>query len=273
MDLVDDVDLVAALGRREQHPADDLLAHVVDTGARRGVELVDVRVAPLGDLDALLAGAVGLRPWARLAEERLGQDPRGGGLAGAARSGEQVRVRDRAVGDRVSQRALDVLLPDDVVEGLRPVLAIQRLVRHAGAFQVGVSVRARSIPAATRHGGAARTRYRKRAERTRTLGRGRLWLLPSGPDQVRDMPPSEPARSAHARGDSILRRPRAHHGGQAVYSAVSVAVDSAACSAGWPGFLNRDRNAWMRLGATETRMIPMTRYSRFSWTIGMLPKK
>ncbi len=65
VDLVDDVDLVAALGRREEHAADDLLADVVDAGARRGVELVDVRVAPLGDLDALLAGAVGLGPWAR----------------------------------------------------------------------------------------------------------------------------------------------------------------------------------------------------------------
>ena len=69
-----------------------------------------------------------------LAVERLGEDARRGGLAGAARPGEQVGVRDRAVGDGVAQRALDVLLTDDVVEGLRPVLAVEGLVRHAGPF-------------------------------------------------------------------------------------------------------------------------------------------
>ncbi len=135
VDLVDDVDLVAPLGRREEHAADDLLANVVDAGARRGVELVDVGMAPLGDLDALLARAVGIGSRALLAVERLGEDARRGGLARAARPGEQVGVRDLAVGDRVSQRALDVLLTDDGVKRLRPVLAVEGLVRHAGPFE------------------------------------------------------------------------------------------------------------------------------------------
>ena len=135
VDLVDDVDLVAPAGGREAHAADDLLADVVHARARCGVELVDVGVAPLGDLDAVLARAVGLAGGALLAVERLGEQARGRGLAGAARTGEQVRVGDRPVGDGVAQRALDVLLADDVVEGLRAVLPVQGLMRHVRPFE------------------------------------------------------------------------------------------------------------------------------------------
>ena len=61
--------------------------------------------------------------------------PRDGGLAGAARAGEQVGVGDRALGDGVAQRALYVLLPDDIVEGLRSVLPVQGLMRHMRPFE------------------------------------------------------------------------------------------------------------------------------------------
>ena len=102
-------------------------------GARRRVELEDVGMATLGDLDALLARAVGLAGGSPIAQQRLGKDARGGGLARAARAREQVRVRDAPLGDGVAQRPLDVLLADDIVEGGRPVLAVQRLVRHAAS--------------------------------------------------------------------------------------------------------------------------------------------
>jgi hypothetical protein len=39
-----------------------------------------------------------------------------------------------AVGHGVSQRALDMLLPDDSIKRLGPVLAVEGLVRHAGPF-------------------------------------------------------------------------------------------------------------------------------------------
>ena len=61
MDLVDDEDLVAIARRPHLQPVDDHLADVVDAGVRRGVDLEHVEVAALGDLDAGVADAAGLR--------------------------------------------------------------------------------------------------------------------------------------------------------------------------------------------------------------------
>ena len=85
---------------------------------------------PADDGTAAVALAAGFAVVAVGAVERLGQQLGGGGLAGAARPGEQVGVADRARGDRVRQRAGDVLLPDDLLEGGRPVFAVKRDVRH-----------------------------------------------------------------------------------------------------------------------------------------------
>ena len=131
VDLVDDIDLVAPARGGERDAVDDLLANVVDAGARRGVELVDVGVRAGGDGLALLAGAVGVRRGPVLAEQRLGEQARRGGLARAARSAEQVGVRRAPLGQGVLERRHDVLLTHHVVERLRTVFAIQRL--HAQA--------------------------------------------------------------------------------------------------------------------------------------------
>src|SRR5581483_10720795 len=48
------------------------------------------------------------------------------GLAGAARPGEEVRLAELPVRDRVAQRAHDRLLPDHLVEALRAVLPVER---------------------------------------------------------------------------------------------------------------------------------------------------
>ena len=64
------------------------------------------------------------------AVERLGQDARRGGLPGAARPAEEVRVADPVLAHGVAQRRRDVVLADQLAEPLRSVLAVQRLIRH-----------------------------------------------------------------------------------------------------------------------------------------------
>ena len=73
----------------------DELAHRVDAVVRRGVELDEVEERARRDGCAVLALAARLAVGAEVeAVERAGEDARGGGLAGAARPGEEVRVAD-----------------------------------------------------------------------------------------------------------------------------------------------------------------------------------
>ncbi len=80
MDLVDDVDFVAAL-RGGVADVVAQVAHLLDAVVRGAVDLEHVEAAALGDFDAdvLLRIELGGRPVLGL--ERLGQDARGGGLA------------------------------------------------------------------------------------------------------------------------------------------------------------------------------------------------
>ena len=125
--LVDDVDLVAAAHRREERLLAQV-AGVVDTAVGRRVDLdhVDRARAAAGQVAAAVALAARVGDRRLLAVERAGQDPGAGGLAAAARAGEEVGVVDPVVGERRAQRLGDVLLPDDLGEGLRPVAAVQR---------------------------------------------------------------------------------------------------------------------------------------------------
>ena len=123
--LVEDVDLVPPL-RRLQHDALADLADVVDPALRGGVHLDDVQRGAVRDRDAGVADLVGGRRRALHAVERLGEDAGHRRLAGPARPGEQVRLPNLVVLERVSQRPHDLLLPDDVIEVLRAVLAVER---------------------------------------------------------------------------------------------------------------------------------------------------
>jgi hypothetical protein len=129
VDLVDDVNLVAALGRRVADVVAQL-AHLLDTVVGRAVDLQHVERAALGDLlaDFLLRIEVGGGAVGGL--ERLGENARGGSLACAARPDEKVSLRNAAESQRVGQRAHHRLLPDDLRERLRPVLARKNLVSH-----------------------------------------------------------------------------------------------------------------------------------------------
>ena len=125
--LVDDVDLVAALDRREERLLPQV-ARVVDAAVGRRVDLDDVdRPRPAaGQVAAAVALAARVGDRRLLAVERPRQDPGARGLAAPARAAEQVGVVDPVAGQRGAQRLGDVLLPDDLGEGLRPVAAVER---------------------------------------------------------------------------------------------------------------------------------------------------
>ena len=159
--LVEDVDLVAPL-RRLEHDAVADLADVVDPALRRGVHLDHVERVAARDRQADVAGVVGRRRRPLDAVQRLGQDPRHRGLAGAARPGEEVGLAHLVGGDRVSQGADDRLLADDLLEVLRAVLPVER--GHPTSI-------------------------------TGRPGWRSLALLPSGPDAVRSQPVSRQGKS------------------------------------------------------------------------------
>ena len=101
VNLVDDIDLVGAAHRGEAHRIDNLLAHIIDAGARSRVELVDIGMRSRGDSLALgtcsvghaARCALGTSPFCLLTQQGFGENARHGGLARTARAAEQVCVR------------------------------------------------------------------------------------------------------------------------------------------------------------------------------------
>ena len=127
--LVDDVDLEPAAGRAERR----LLAQVAGVvhaavAGRVDLDHVDGAGAAAGQGHARVADPARLGGRALLAVQAAGQDPGAGGLAAAARAGEQVGVVDPVGAQRLHQRLGDVLLADHLGEGLRPVAAVERSV-------------------------------------------------------------------------------------------------------------------------------------------------
>src|SRR5206468_10875806 len=129
MDLVDDVDLVAAARRGVLDVLPDG-PHVVDLAIRRRVDFDDVHERPGLGLDAHRARAarLGARPFRT--QQRLGEQARGRRLAGATRPGEEVGVGDAAGDERVLQCPRDRVLADDRLERLRPPLPCEHLITH-----------------------------------------------------------------------------------------------------------------------------------------------
>ena len=155
--LVDDVDLVAAGDRREVGTLAEV-PRVVDTAVRGGVDLDDVdgAGAPAGEILAGLAHPAGRGGGALSAVEAAGQDAGRGGLPAAARPGEEVGVVDPVVGQRPLKGHRDVVLPDDVGEGVRAVAAVERQRRGRGLDAgSGAQLRRRHVPrGGVRLGGA-----------------------------------------------------------------------------------------------------------------------
>ena len=124
--LVDDVDLVAAADRGEEG-AFAQVTGIVDAAVAGGVDLDDVEAAraAAGEVAAALALAARLGDRRLLAVERAGEDAGAGGLAASARAREQVGVVHPVGRQRVTQGFGDVVLPDDLGEGLRPITAVE----------------------------------------------------------------------------------------------------------------------------------------------------
>ena len=133
--LVEDVDLVL-VARGAVAGGVAQLADLVDAAVGGGVDLDDVDGVAGADLGAGLADVAGLGGGAVggadgvAAVEGHGQDAGDGGFADAAVAGEDVAVRDAVLGERVEQRAGDVVLADDVGEERGAVFAGENLVRH-----------------------------------------------------------------------------------------------------------------------------------------------
>src|SRR5699024_7978493 len=122
----DDEHLVAVPHRRERGSFAQLTG-IVDTAVAGGVDLHHVEAA--GAAAAQVTAGVALP--ARvvrgpvLAVQAAGEDPRRGGLAAAARTGEEVGMTDPARAQRTPQRRGDMVLTDHLGEGLRTVTAVQ----------------------------------------------------------------------------------------------------------------------------------------------------
>ena len=134
VDFVDDVDLVARADRGIADRVDDL-ADVVDAGVRRRVHLDHVDVPPLGDRAARLADIAGgdrrpALPVRADAVQRLGDQPRGRGLADPAHARQQEGMSNPAALDGIGERLHHRILADQLGEGLRPVFARQHAVRR-----------------------------------------------------------------------------------------------------------------------------------------------
>ena len=96
------------------------LPHVIDAVVRGPIDLHHIDVVPRGDARAIPAGAARVRRGRlnRKAIQGLGQDPRRRCLADTPRPDKQEGMPDPAGTNRILQRSGNVLLPDDVFEGL-----------------------------------------------------------------------------------------------------------------------------------------------------------
>ena len=204
--LVEDVDLVAPLGRLEDDALADL-ADVVDPALRGGVHLDDVERGAVGDRDAGVADLVRRRRRPLRAVERLREDPRHRGLAGAARAGEEVRLPHLVGRERVAQCPHDPLLADHLVEVLGPVLPVEGGHAPSKAECPAAHPSSKRVPGrnARRLLGPGRTAAPERES---------LALLPPGSDAVRMLPvrgtwPSTPRARAQAPQTPSLGRPSA----------------------------------------------------------------
>ena len=125
--------LLLQVGRRRVD-ARQQLAHVVDAVVARGVQLDDVERAPFADGHAAVARVVWLAVDGVRAVDRLGDDPRRAGLAGAARADEEQAVGEAV---RAGRRCAASRRPRPgrrLGERLGPPAPVERLVRgrHLG---------------------------------------------------------------------------------------------------------------------------------------------
>ena len=127
MRFVDDVELGFQECRRELNPFPEF-SNIVDTPIAGGVDLDDVGRGASIDRHTSGATVAGTRVRIRIETiDGFRQQTRGSCLAGAARSGKQIRMGDPIEPDSIPEGANDRVLTDQIIglEGLRPVFPIE----------------------------------------------------------------------------------------------------------------------------------------------------
>ncbi len=124
VDLVDDEHLPAVTRGRVRHDFDEI-ARLVHFAVRGAVDLERVQRAALEHLHARRANPARSRrrPVGRAAVDRGREEARRRRLADPARPRKEVRVREPVGGNRVRERADDLVLPHDVREPAGPPFA------------------------------------------------------------------------------------------------------------------------------------------------------
>jgi hypothetical protein len=107
------------------------VANIFDTIVARSVDLDHIQIASLGDLLAHVANSAGLRCGAVHAIERLRQDAGGRGFSNAARADKKIGLSQAACIDGVLKCPRDMILPDNLGEGLGTILAGKNSVTHS----------------------------------------------------------------------------------------------------------------------------------------------
>lgn len=131
VDLVDVVDFELAAGGGEADGFTEI-ADLFDAVVGGTVDFEHIERAAFGDFDADVFLGVELGFRAIGAIQGFGENAGGGGFAGATRADEEVGVGEALLGDRIAQRADDMILTEDVVEGFGTVFSGEDLVTHEG---------------------------------------------------------------------------------------------------------------------------------------------
>ncbi len=129
--LVEDVHPSRPRGCGHRRCVDADFSDVLDLVVRGSVEFDHIERCSVGDRNARMTGVVGL-PVIRTvgAVQGFGKQTCRRGLAGTARSCEEVGVGDLVLDDLTRKGRCHVILTDDFVEPLRSILAIESLIVH-----------------------------------------------------------------------------------------------------------------------------------------------
>ena len=196
LDLVDDEDLVAQVGR-SRIDARHELAHVVDLVVGRGIELDDVEGPPFADGRAAGTGVAGLAIAQVGAVDRLGEDAGHGGLARATRSDEEEAMAEAPEADGVAERLDDGRLSDHLGERLGAEAPIECLLGGAWLRRRGGALcHPLHGPCAADRRGPPAVRRRTRTELPCTLRRSRPPASPTEANSSDQAGPRHPASSA-----------------------------------------------------------------------------
>ena len=130
MHFIDEIDFVTTFCRSITHIVAQL-SDIFDAVVARAVDFDDIKTIASGNFPAVVALSAWRDRRAFLAVERFRQDPGCRCFADAARSDEQIGMRQAALLDGILQGSRHMRLPDQLVESLWAVFSSENLVTHA----------------------------------------------------------------------------------------------------------------------------------------------